>query len=113
MDDRDIIRSSLLGPENDSEENGKYDDDLLHRSEFPNDRLPITDCRSLANGCWAESKKLWYIAGPAIFTSVCQYSLGAITQTFTGHIGDLELAAVSIENSVIAGLSYGIMVSDF
>lgn len=58
-----------------------------------------------------ESKKLWKIAGPAILTSVFQYSLGAITQTFVGHIGELDLAAFSIENSVIAGLAFGVMVS--
>ncbi|CAN6582686.1 unnamed protein product [Malus baccata var. baccata] len=57
-----------------------------------------------------ESKKLWKIAGPAIFTSLCQYSLGALTQTFAGFVGDLELAAVSIENSVIAGLAFGVML---
>jgi len=57
-----------------------------------------------------ESKKLWQIAGPAIFTAFCQYSLGALTQTFAGLIGDLELAAVSFENSVIAGLAFGVMV---
>nr|XP_043636450.1 protein DETOXIFICATION 29-like [Erigeron canadensis] len=57
-----------------------------------------------------ESKKLWYLAGPAIFTSVCQYSLGAITQTFAGHVGTLDLAAVSVENSVIAGFSLGILL---
>ncbi|XP_059447111.1 protein DETOXIFICATION 29-like [Corylus avellana] len=57
-----------------------------------------------------ESKKLWYLAGPAIFTSICQYSLGAITQVFAGHVGTLALAAVSIENSVIAGFSFGVML---
>lgn len=57
-----------------------------------------------------ESKKLWYLAGPAIFTSICQYSLGAITQVFIGRVGTLDLAAFAIENSVIAGFSFGIMV---
>lgn len=57
-----------------------------------------------------ESIKLWTIAGPAIFTAICQYSLGALTQTFAGQIGELELAAVSVENSVIAGLAFGVMV---
>ncbi|XP_076950185.1 protein DETOXIFICATION 31-like [Bidens hawaiensis] len=57
-----------------------------------------------------ESKKLWFLAAPMIFTTVCQYSLGAITQTFAGHVGTLDLAAFSIENSVIAGFSLGIMV---
>ncbi|CAA0833715.1 MATE efflux family protein [Striga hermonthica] len=57
-----------------------------------------------------ESGKLWYLAGPAIFTSLCQYSLGAFTQTFAGHVGTLELAAFSIENSAIAGVSLGFML---
>jgi MATE family multidrug resistance protein len=57
-----------------------------------------------------ESKTLWKLAGPAIFTSICQYSLGALTQTFAGLVGEIELAAVSVENSVIAGLAFGVMV---
>lgn len=57
-----------------------------------------------------ESKKLWYLAGPAIFTSICQYSLGAITQVFVGQGDALDLAAFSIANSVISGFSLGIMV---
>ncbi|GMN35408.1 hypothetical protein TIFTF001_005295 [Ficus carica] len=56
-----------------------------------------------------ESKKLWKLAGPAIFTAISQYSLGALTQTFAGLVGELELAAVSVENSVVAGLAFGIM----
>ncbi|ESW32791.1 hypothetical protein PHAVU_001G017400 [Phaseolus vulgaris] len=57
-----------------------------------------------------ESKKLWRLAGPAILTSVFQYSLGALTQTFAGQVGDLDLAAVSVENSVVAGLAFGVML---
>ncbi|KAL1807278.1 hypothetical protein DCAR_0833147 [Daucus carota subsp. sativus] len=57
-----------------------------------------------------ESRKLWYLAGPAIFTSLCQYSLGAITQTFAGQVGTLDLAAFSVENSVIAGFSFGTLL---
>ncbi|GAV71602.1 MatE domain-containing protein [Cephalotus follicularis] len=58
----------------------------------------------------AESKRLWKLAGPAIITALCQYSLGALTQTFAGLVGEIELAAVSVENSVIAGLAFGIML---
>lgn len=76
----------------------------------PNDISPINGVRDFFREFMVESRKLWYIAGPAIFTSVCQYSLGAITQTFAGHLGTLELAAVSVENSVIAGFSFGIML---
>ncbi|XP_019458382.1 PREDICTED: protein DETOXIFICATION 33 [Lupinus angustifolius] len=62
------------------------------------------------DGFKSESKKLWKIAGPTILTCLCQYSLGAITQVFTGQIGELELAAVSVENSVVAGLAFGVML---
>ncbi|CAA0826948.1 root hair specific 2 [Striga hermonthica] len=71
---------------------------------------PISSARQFSKAFARESKKLWYLAGPAIFTSLCQYSLGAITQTFAGHVGTLDLAAFSIENSVIAGLSFGVML---
>ncbi|KAG5050756.1 hypothetical protein JHK87_002954 [Glycine soja] len=57
-----------------------------------------------------ESKKLGYLAGPAIFSFVSKYSLGAFTQIFAGHVGTIDLAAVSVENSLIAGFSYGIML---
>ncbi|KAG5522073.1 hypothetical protein RHGRI_034322 [Rhododendron griersonianum] len=58
---------------------------------------------------YEESKKLWYLAAPAILTTVCQYSLGAITQVFAGHLGTTELATFSVENSIIAGFGYGFM----
>ncbi|CAI9093005.1 OLC1v1028400C1 [Oldenlandia corymbosa var. corymbosa] len=57
-----------------------------------------------------ESKKLWYLAGPAIFTSFAQYSVTAMTQVFAGQIGTTELAAFSIENNVVTGFAFGIMV---
>ncbi|VAI74787.1 unnamed protein product [Triticum turgidum subsp. durum] len=56
-----------------------------------------------------ENRRLWCLAGPAIFTSLAQYSLGAITQVAAGHLTTLELDAVSTENSVVAGLAFGIM----
>lgn len=65
---------------------------------------------SLVRRFGIESKKLWKIAGPAILTMLCQYSLGAFTLTFVGHVGELDLAAVSVENSCIAGFSFGVMV---
>ncbi|XP_058194080.1 protein DETOXIFICATION 29-like isoform X1 [Rhododendron vialii] len=59
---------------------------------------------------YVESKKLWYLAAPAILTAVCQYSLGAITQVFAGQLGTTELATFSVENSIIAGYGFGIML---
>ncbi|KAL9239879.1 hypothetical protein vseg_014158 [Gypsophila vaccaria] len=53
---------------------------------------------------------MWYLAGPAFFTSVCQYSLGAITQTFAGQLSTLDLATFSVENTLIAGFCFGILL---
>lgn len=72
------------------------------------DGKPVT---SVVRSFGIESKKLWKIAGPTIVTAICQYSLGALTQTFAGFVGELELAAVAVENSVVAGLAFGVMVS--
>lgn len=72
---------------------------------------PISGVGGFFSAFKEESIKLWYLAGPAILTTIFQYSLGAITQTFAGHVGTLDLAAFSVENSVIAGLCFGVMVS--
>lgn len=72
---------------------------------------PINGIRDFLREFYIEFKKLWYLAGPAIFTCICQYSLGAVTQIFSGQVGTLALAAVSVENSVISGFSFGAMVT--
>ncbi|WJX61916.1 hypothetical protein P8452_46963 [Trifolium repens] len=64
----------------------------------------------LVRRVWIESKKLWHIAGPAIFNRVGNYSMLVITQVFSGHLGDMELAATSIAMNVILGLDLGIML---
>lgn len=57
-----------------------------------------------------ESKKLWSVAGPSILGNILSYSTMAITQAFAGHLGDFELASISIANSVIIAFSSGLMV---
>ncbi|KAM7250679.1 hypothetical protein ACFE04_022562 [Oxalis oulophora] len=57
-----------------------------------------------------ESKKMWEIAGPAILTSVSQFSIAFVTTAFVGRLGEVELAAVSIVQNVIEGFVYGIML---
>ncbi|KAJ4801746.1 Protein DETOXIFICATION [Rhynchospora pubera] len=56
-----------------------------------------------------ESKKLWRIVGPAIFQRVVIYGMVVITQAFAGHLGDLELAALSI-STIITGFSFGLFL---
>ncbi|KAK4775144.1 hypothetical protein SAY86_010079 [Trapa natans] len=70
--------------------------------------VDITD-RKLMKKWVDESKKTWEIAAPAILTSVAQFSLSFVTAAFVGHIGAVELAAVSIVDNVLEGFVYGIM----
>ncbi|CAL0311870.1 unnamed protein product [Lupinus luteus] len=66
--------------------------------------------QGLKRKVWIESKKLWHIVGPAIFSRIASYSMLVITQAFAGHLGDLELAALSIANSVIVGFDFGLLL---
>ncbi|KAF6137058.1 hypothetical protein GIB67_030822 [Kingdonia uniflora] len=110
--------TELLLSNNNQEEEQIIQEQLVKRggssfgSQFvaEGDINPINRPRYFFREFAIESKRLWFLAGPAIFTSVCQYSLGAITQVFAGQVGTLELAAVSVENSVIAGFSFGVML---
>ncbi|XP_050377662.1 protein DETOXIFICATION 27-like [Argentina anserina] len=66
--------------------------------------------KSLASRVWIETKKLWRIVGPAIVARIASFSMNVITQAFAGHLGDNELAAISIVNNVIIGLSFGLLL---
>lgn len=70
----------------------------------------VDDNKDLLSRVWIESKKLWHIVGPAIFSRVASYSMNVITQALAGHLGDLELAAISIASIGILGFSFGVMV---
>ncbi|KAG8383582.1 hypothetical protein BUALT_Bualt04G0028600 [Buddleja alternifolia] len=63
----------------------------------------------LGRRVWLESKMLWRIIGPAILSRLATYSYNIITQAFAGHIGDTELAAISILISVITGFDFGLL----
>lgn len=80
-----------------------------HNANYGNDIDPINGVGDFFREFFVESKKLWRLAGPAIFSSLCRYSLGAVTQVFAGHLSALDLAAFAIENSVIGGFSSGIL----
>ncbi|GMY11418.1 Protein DETOXIFICATION [Fagus crenata] len=66
--------------------------------------------QTLAWRVWIESKKLWQIVGPTLFFRLASYSMVVITQAFAGHLGDLELAAISIAYNVILGFDFGLLL---
>ncbi|KAF8406069.1 hypothetical protein HHK36_008149 [Tetracentron sinense] len=68
------------------------------------------NCASLLGRIWVESKKMWQIAGPAIFSRVALFSVTVISQAFAGHLGDLDLAAISIATTVFIPISFGFLL---
>ncbi|OIW09377.1 hypothetical protein TanjilG_01348 [Lupinus angustifolius] len=59
---------------------------------------------------WIELKLLFFLAAPAIVVYLINYLMSMSTQIFSGHLGNLELAAASLGNSGIQIFAYGIML---
>ncbi|KAI5012463.1 hypothetical protein ZWY2020_024729 [Hordeum vulgare] len=59
-----------------------------------------------------ESRLLWHIAFPAILTAVFQFSISFATVSFAGHIGEVDLAAITVVENVIEGFAYGVLAMD-
>ncbi|OAP17713.1 hypothetical protein AXX17_AT1G33820 [Arabidopsis thaliana] len=59
---------------------------------------------------WIESKKLWVVAAPAIFTRYSTFGVSMVTQAFIGHLGPTELAAYSITFTILLRFSNGILL---
>uniref|UniRef100_A0ACD5TX46 Uncharacterized protein n=2 Tax=Avena sativa TaxID=4498 RepID=A0ACD5TX46_AVESA len=65
--------------------------------------------RRLVTESWKESRLLWRVAFPAVLTEVFQFSIGFVTASFVGHIGVVELAAVTVVESILEGFAYGVL----
>ncbi|KAB5529650.1 hypothetical protein DKX38_019731 [Salix brachista] len=60
---------------------------------------------------WTETKKMWVVAGPAIFSRFSTFGINVVSQAFIGHIGSTELAAYSLVFTVLLRFSNGILES--
>ncbi|RDX97240.1 Protein DETOXIFICATION 34, partial [Mucuna pruriens] len=74
------------------------------------DYVGIDDFTDIQNVFSVESVKLWAIAGPIAFSILCNYAVNSFTNIFVGHLGDLELSAVSISLSVVSNFSFGFLL---
>ncbi|KDO78210.1 hypothetical protein CISIN_1g043801mg, partial [Citrus sinensis] len=59
---------------------------------------------------WIELKSLFRLAAPAILVYMLNNLVAMSTQIFCGHLGNLELAAVSLGNTGIQVFAYGLML---
>ncbi|GLJ46775.1 hypothetical protein SUGI_0986520 [Cryptomeria japonica] len=106
----DSLHSSLLIAEEQEQDNinGDKCEEVPRKADI--DIPAISTFENFRKESWIECKKLWTIAGPAIFTSLCNYSIGGISQTFAGQLGTVNQAAVAMGNTVISTLVFGITV---
>ncbi|KAG8647994.1 protein DETOXIFICATION 21 isoform X2 [Manihot esculenta] len=78
---------------------------LLIEAEKPeHDEVPFKD------KLWTETKKMWIVAGPAIFTRFSTFGISVISQAFVGHIGSTELAGYSLVVTVLLRFANGILL---
>ncbi|CAL5431539.1 unnamed protein product [Camellia sinensis] len=59
---------------------------------------------------WRETKKMWVVAGPAIFTRFSTFGINVISQAFVGHIGPTELAGFALVFTVLFRFANGILL---
>ncbi|CAI9783021.1 unnamed protein product [Fraxinus pennsylvanica] len=65
---------------------------------------------TLKEKIWNESKTMWIVAGPAIFTRFSSFGINIISQAFVGHIGATELAAYALVFTVLLRFATGILL---
>jgi MATE family multidrug resistance protein len=83
---------------------------LTHGGEVEEDYAPARSWTDVKRVLSTESAKLWMIAAPVGFNIICQYGVSSVTNIFVGHIGEVELSAVSISLSVIGTFSFGFLL---
>ncbi|KAK3014232.1 hypothetical protein RJ639_008165 [Escallonia herrerae] len=62
--------------------------------------------RRLSRASWIELKLLFRLAAPAAAVYLINYVMSMFTQIFSGHLGNLELAAASLGNNGIQTFAY-------
>ncbi|XP_038888528.1 protein DETOXIFICATION 40-like isoform X2 [Benincasa hispida] len=59
---------------------------------------------------WIELKLLSYLAAPAVFVYMINNFMSMSTRIFSGHLGNLQLAAASLGNIGVQTFAYGLML---
>ncbi|KAL8495846.1 hypothetical protein ACS0TY_019819 [Phlomoides rotata] len=64
----------------------------------------------LKSKLWIENRKMWVVAGPAIFTRFSTFGINVISQAFVGHIGATELAAYALVITLLTRFANGLLL---
>ncbi|XP_059428541.1 protein DETOXIFICATION 21-like [Corylus avellana] len=89
---------------------GDMNEKLVIREEEAEESNCHEKVVSLKGKVWRETKKIWVVAGPAMFTRFSTFGINVITQAFVGHIGATQLAAYSLVYTVLLRFANGILL---
>ena len=67
--------------------------------------------KRLVSRSWEESRLLWSLAFPVLLAEMFQFSFEFVTTAFVGHLGEVELAAVTVAENILDTFAYGLLVS--
>ncbi|XP_059283390.1 protein DETOXIFICATION 40-like [Lycium ferocissimum] len=102
----DVYQPFLENNRASSEHNFESNDEL--ETVLLDNSLPLWNRLRLAT--WIEMKLLFFLAAPAVMVYMINYLMSMSTQIFSGHLGNLELAAASLGNTGIQIFAYGLML---
>ncbi|RZB44202.1 protein DETOXIFICATION 35-like [Glycine soja] len=74
------------------------------------DYVAVRELKEVKKVFWIETKRVWEIAMPIVFNIWCQFGVNSVTSMFVGHLGDIQLSAISLINSVIGTFAFGFML---
>lgn len=83
---------------------------LLHTQDTMLEEKEESKASNLVKRTCQESKMIWEIAGPSIFNRLTMFSLTVISQSFAGHLGNRDLAALSIATTFFISITFGFLV---
>ncbi|KAH7859583.1 hypothetical protein Vadar_002897 [Vaccinium darrowii] len=107
QDNHQDLRKPLLQSHEKSPREIKEVNDELE-TILSNTDLPF--CQRIRPATWIELKLLWQLAAPAVFVYTVNYVMSMSARIFSGHLGNLELAAASLGNGGIQCFAYGLML---
>ncbi|GMN61388.1 hypothetical protein TIFTF001_030482 [Ficus carica] len=58
---------------------------------------------------WREMKLMWKIAFPSMLARVTSFGVMVVTQSFLGHVSELDLAAFALIQSILIRFVNGIL----
>ncbi|XP_024971664.1 protein DETOXIFICATION 35 [Cynara cardunculus var. scolymus] len=82
----------------------------LHLLADNGDYLPAKGFRQWKSVFWLETLNLWMIGFPITITMICQFGISSVTDIFVGHLGVIELSAITIATSVVGTFSFGFLL---